>query len=106
MKKDELKKLKEKILPILKEHKVTKAGIFGSYARGEQNKKSDIDILVEVNDDMGLIDFISLKMLIEKAIKKKIDLVEYDTIRKEIRSNILSEEIPIFSTHKPLFSWN
>ncbi len=88
--------IKQKILPILKEHKVTKAGIFGSYARGEQKKKSDVDILVEINDNnMGLLEFIKLKNLIEKSLKKKIDLVEYGTIRKELKNNILKEETPI-----------
>ena len=62
---------------------------------GEQTEKSDVDILVEVNDSMGLIAFISLKMLIEKAIKRKVDLVEYAGIRKELKKNILNEEIPI-----------
>jgi len=92
---NEMELIKRRILPVLKEHKITKAGIFGSYARGEQNKKSDVDILIEVGDDLGLIGFISLKMLIEKAISKKIDLVEYDAIRKELREVILNEEIPI-----------
>jgi len=94
-KKTEIEDIKEKIIPLLKKNKVTKAGIFGSYARGEQTKKSDVDILVEVNDNMGLIGFISLKMLIEKAIKRKIDLVEYGSIKKELKKNILNEEIPI-----------
>ena len=93
--KNEIELIKKRILPVLKEHKVKKAGIFGSYARGEQNKKSDVDILIEVSNDIGLIGFISLKMLIEKAIKKKIDLVEYDAIRKELKENILKEEIRI-----------
>ena len=93
--KTEIEDIKEKIIPLLKKNKVTKAGIFGSYARGEQTKKSDVDILVEVNDNMGLIGFISLKMLIEKAIKRKIDLVEYGSIKKELKKNILNEEIPI-----------
>ena|SRR3989344_4740137 len=92
----EVEKIKEKIIPILKSHKVTKAGIFGSYARGEQKKKSDVDILVEIDDDnMGLLEFIALKRLIESTIKKKIDLVEYSGIKKEIRQNILNDEIPI-----------
>lgn len=93
--KTEIERIKEKIIPVLKKQKITKAGIFGSYARGEQNNKSDVDILVEVNDGMGLIEFISLKMLIEKAIRKKIDLVEYNNIRKELKDRILKEEIPI-----------
>lgn len=87
--------LKKKIVPILKEHNVTKAGIFGSYARGEQKKKSDVDILVEVGKNMGLLEFIGLKLKIEEAVKKKVDLVEYETIRWEIENNILRDEIPI-----------
>ena len=83
-------------MPILKEHKVIRAGIFGSFARGEQKEKSDVDILVEINDDnMSLLGFIRLKNLIEKALNKKIDLVEYSLIRKELRERILSDEIPI-----------
>ena len=94
--KNEIEQIKNKILPILRSHKVTKAGIFGSYARGEQKKKSDVDILVEINDNnMGLLEFIRLKNIIQKAIKKKIDLVEYSGIRKEIKDNILNDEVPI-----------
>ena len=92
---EKLDNLKQKIKNVLKKHNIAKAGIFGSYARGEQKKNSDVDILIEVSNDMGLIGFISLKMLIEKAIKKKIDLVEYDAIRKELKENILKEEIRI-----------
>lgn len=90
-----IERIKEKILPVLKENKVTKAGIFGSYARGEQTKKSDIDILVEVDNEVSLLGIIRLKNLLEKVLKKKIDLVEYELIRKELRNRILKEEIPI-----------
>ena len=93
--KNEIEKIERKIIPLLKKHNVSRAGIFGSYARGEQNKRSDVVILVEVNKDMGLIEFISFKMLLEKAIKRKIDLVEYQTIRKELKDRILNEEIPM-----------
>ena len=91
----ELEIIKEKIVPILREHKVTKAGIFGSYVRGEQKKKSDVDILVEIDKDFDLIDLIRLKNTLERAIKKKVDLVEYGCIRKELRKNILEEEVPL-----------
>ncbi|PIN88966.1 hypothetical protein COU60_04790 [Candidatus Pacearchaeota archaeon CG10_big_fil_rev_8_21_14_0_10_34_76] len=93
--KTEIEKIKEKIIPLLKENKVTKAGIFGSYARGEQTKKSDVDILVEIDDEIGLFEFIGIKILLEKKLKRKVDLVEYECIRKELKKRILSEEIPI-----------
>mgnify|MGYP001558585134 CR=1 FL=1 len=91
----EIDEIKQKILPILKNHKVTKAGIFGSYARGEQKKKSDVDILVEISDDVSLLGVIRLKNVLEKALRKRIDLVEYALIRKELRERILNDEIPI-----------
>ncbi len=91
----ELLKIKKKVVPILNEYKVSRAGIFGSYARGEQKKKSDVDILIEIGDWASLLDLARLKNVLEMAIKKKIDLVEYGLIRKEIRERILREEISI-----------
>ena len=91
----EIEKIKTKIIPVLKEYKVTKAGIFGSYARGEQKKDSDVDILIKIQDNAGLLEIIKLKDLLQKAIKRKVDLVEYETIRKELREQILKDEIRI-----------
>ena len=94
-KKLELEEIKRKLIPILRKNKVTKAGIFGSYARGKQSRKSDVDILIEINDSVGLIEFIKLKMAIQELLRKKVDLVEYSTIRPEIRENIIRNEISI-----------
>lgn len=91
----EIEEMKSKIIPVLKEYRVTRAGIFGSYARGEQKKNSDLDILVKTGDEMGLLEFIGLKLMLQKAIKRKVDLVEYETIREELRGNILNDEIRI-----------
>ena len=87
--------IKKKVLPILRKHKVTKAGIFGSYARGEEKKGNDIDILIEIDESVSLYGLIDLKILLEKRLKKKVDLVEYSLIRKELKSRILNDEIPI-----------
>jgi len=91
----EIEKIKNKIIPVLKEYNVTKAGIFGSYARGEQKKNSDVDILVKTGDEMGLLEFIGLKLMLQRVVKRKVDLVEYETIRKELRETILNDEIRI-----------
>jgi len=87
--------IKKKIIPILRKNHVIKAGIFGSYARGEQKENSDIDILVEISKPISLLDFSGLKIEIEEAIGKKTDLVEYETIKPLIKKNILNEEIRI-----------
>ena len=91
----EIEKIKKKIIPVLKEFKVTKAGIFGSYARGEQKKNSDLDILIKIHNDAGLLTLIGLKLELQKVIKRKVDLVEYSTIKPIIKNKILREEVKI-----------
>jgi uncharacterized protein len=95
MKKD-VEVIKKKIVPILKKNKVVRAGIFGSYARGENKKNSDVDILVEINNPkMSLLGFIAVKHALEEVIGRKIDLVEYKMIKPRIKKQILEEEIKI-----------
>lgn len=92
---DKLIELKKIIIPILKKHKAIKAGIFGSYARGDYKKKSDVDILVKLDKKLDLFDVIRVKIDLENALKKKVDLVEYDVIRPELKKIILNEEVTI-----------
>ena len=88
--------IKSKIIEILKKNKIKKAGIFGSYVRGEQKENSDVDILVEISDKkMSLLGFIHIKNELQDALRKKVDLVEYKMIRPELKRNILGEEIRI-----------
>lgn len=91
----EIEGLKKKILPILKFHGVKKAGLFGSVVRGELSEESDIDILVEIDDDTSLLDFMGLKLEIEETVGRKIDLIEYSEIKPLLKDNILKEEVAI-----------
>jgi hypothetical protein len=88
------KKLKLQIVNILKKYKIKKAGIFGSYARGDYKKNSDIDILIEPSKTMGL-EFVGMNLELEDKLKKKVDLVTYKTIHPLIREQILQDEIKI-----------
>lgn len=94
---NEFKELKKVIVRILKKYGIKKAGIFGSYVRGENKKGSDIDILVEIPKNMkfSLLDFVGLKLELEDTLGKKVDLVEYVTIKPRIRNTILNEEVKI-----------
>jgi uncharacterized protein len=95
MKNKEFDKIKEKAISVLRNNEIKKAGIFGSFARGESNSKSDVDILIEVKKDFSLLELVKLKLELEKLLKKKVDLVEYKTIKPRLRKQILSEEIRI-----------
>ncbi|MEK6873581.1 MAG: nucleotidyltransferase domain-containing protein [Nanoarchaeota archaeon] len=78
------------ILKIIKDHKseinkysVKKIGLFGSYAKGEQNENSDIDILVEFNNS-GFDNYMDLKFFLGKILGKKIDLVIENGLKPEL----------------------
>jgi len=90
-----LMKIKPRIVRIIKNRGIKKAGIFGSYARGEQKSSSDIDILIQPTKEMGFFDIIRLEEDLKKRLKKKIDLLTYASIHKLLKERILQEEIRI-----------
>ena len=92
---EKIDEIKRKILSILKRYNVKRAGIFGSVVRGEENKESDLDILVEIVGRMSLLDFAGLKLELEEALGQRVDLGEYSTIKPIIKEQILSEEVSI-----------
>ncbi len=91
----QVEEIKKKILPILKKYGVKKAGVFGSIVRGEAKEDSDIDILVEIESKISLLDFVGLKLELEEALRRKVDLGEYSVIKPVIKDQILSEEVSI-----------
>lgn len=88
-----ISKIKQKLLPILQDYEVKRAAFFGSCARGEMREDSDIDILVDVGADISLLGFVGLKQRIEDALGRKVDLVEYDTLKPLLREKILKEQV-------------
>ncbi len=89
-------KIKSKIVRLLKKNKVIKAGIFGSYARGDERKDSDVDILIEVNDKrFSLLDLVKLERILRERLGKDIDLLTYDCIHPLLKEKILNEEVRI-----------
>jgi len=70
-------------------------GLFGSYVRGEMREDSDIDIVVKIEKDISLLDFVELKLEIEEVLGRKVDLVEYNTIKPLLRERILKEQVVI-----------
>jgi len=91
----DIDKIKEKVLPVLKEAGVTRSAIFGSYALGENTKDSDVDILIEPPESMTLFGFAGLKLKLEEVLGQKVDLVEYSAIKPRIKQQLLSTQIPI-----------
>mgnify|MGYP000554199732 CR=1 FL=1 len=90
----------EKILAEHKEelyqkYKIKEIGIFGSFVRGEENKESDVDIIVEFEEVPGLIKFIEIEEYLSKLLGRKVDLVRKPAIREELKDKILKEVVYI-----------
>jgi len=92
----------EEIKGILTEHKeelrerfrVREIGVFGSYVRGEQRKRgSDIDILVEFEEPIGLFEFMDLEEYLSNLLGRKVDLVSRKALKPRIGEYILKEVV-------------
>lgn len=95
MKNISVKEIKQKAVPILKKEGATRAAIFGSIISGEAKEDSDIDILVDLPKDKSLFDFVGLKNKLEEILGRKVDLVEYSTIKPRLKPYILNNQLPI-----------
>jgi predicted nucleotidyltransferase len=90
---------KQEIIKIIRNSKlemeshygVKRLGLFGSYVREKQKKKSDIDILVAFNRDIDLFDFLDLREYLESRLHTKVDLVMESALKPAIGKRILSE---------------
>jgi len=80
---------------IQREFKVKEIGIFGSYTWGKQKEKSDIDVLVEFSEPVGLFKFMDLEEYLQALFGVKVDLVSRKALKQHIGERILREVIYI-----------
>jgi predicted nucleotidyltransferase len=93
MDRDEVLALLKNRKRTLKKYNVRSLSLFGSVARNQARKKSDIDLLVEFSKPVGLFQFARLKMYLEEALGHEVDLVTPEALRQELREGILREAI-------------
>ncbi len=92
----EIQDIQYKIAPILKKYGVVKAGVFGSYARGESHENSDIDLLVTFDKKTNYFDYMVLKDELEDSLGSKVDLVSERNIIPYFREYIYKDLQPIY----------
>lgn len=85
-----INKIEEKKQDI-KKYGVEKIGLFGSFAKGKQHKKSDIDILVTFNN-VNFDSYMDLKFMLERLLKRKVDLVIMENLKYALK-NVKNEAI-------------
>lgn len=85
----------EKILPILHKSGVTRAALFGSCARGDSHGESDLDLLVEFTPDKSLLDLADLKLKLEEALDRSVDVLTFQSVHPRLKPYIEQDQVPI-----------
>ena len=91
-----VEEIRQKTRPILEQHGVAYAGVFGSVARGEDGPQSDVDILVRLGRPMGMVEYMGLIQDLEEILQKKVDLVTDQSLNKRVRPYVTPDLTTIY----------
>jgi len=87
--------LVERALPVLRRYGAHRAGVFGSYARGQAGPESDLDLLVELPPGASLLDLVGLEQDLSDELELKVEATTYRALHPLLRDRILEDEIRI-----------
>jgi len=83
------------IIDILSRHNPRKIGVFGSYARGENVEKSDLDILIDFEQPLDLLEIIGLEQELTEKLGIKVDLITLHSLSPQLKEYVERDLIPI-----------
>ncbi len=92
----EIEKISEKIKPVAQKYNLMYVWIFGSYAKNKQRKDSDIDILVRTEDVAEGFKIVEVKLALEEALEKEIDIVTTGSIKGSLLEDEELEEVLVY----------
>lgn len=93
--------LRSIIAPIAAQHGVDRVYLFGSYARGEANQNSDIDLRVDKGNLKGLFALGALYSDLEDSLGKKLDLLTTGSLDSDFLNEIMKEEVLLYDRVQP-----
>ncbi len=91
----ELLSYRDEIIRVIARHGGTNVHVFGSVARGDADSHSDIDLLMEMNENSSLLDYIGCIQDLESLLGCRVDLAEPKSLHPAIRDQVLQEAIPL-----------
>ena len=87
--------LRRELPRLRQQYGVSSLGLFGSYVRGQQRQKSDIDVLVEFSEVPGMLRFLDLEQDLSQLLGLSVDLVQKEALKPAIGRRITEEVVPI-----------
>ena len=88
---DELRRRRDTVLAIAARHGVSQVRVFGSVARGEERPDSDIDLLIDLDDDRGFADYLEFAEEIETLFGRRVEIVLNRSLSRHFRPYIEAE---------------
>ncbi len=92
-----IEEIRDIIVPIAKKYHIESIYLFGSYARGEATKDSDIDLLVDFYQPIDLFTLAEIKQAFENVLEKNVDILIYKNITPELMWNIMDDEVLMYA---------
>ena len=87
----DLESMIELMIPVLMGFGVLRAGVFGSFVRGEADGDSDLDLVVELPEGSSLLDLAGIKVDLEELFGITVDVTTYNSLHPDLRDQILRE---------------
>lgn len=91
----DLEYMKRIIIQVISTYDVDRAYIFGSYARGDRNENSDVDIRIDA-DKLRTFDLCGLTVRLERALEREVEVIPTDCMSKEFLDSIREEEVMVY----------
>ena len=88
--------IKEKVAPVARKYGVDSVSVFGSYARGNANENSDVDLCIDKGNVKSLIQYFSLVNDLEEVLNCHVDVVTTDIRDREFLVSIQKEGIMVY----------
>ncbi len=93
----EAEEIRARVISVLIKYNVKKAAIFGSAARGEMRRGSDVDMIIDAGQLSSGLKFIEIKRKLEHKLNRKVDLISYNSLdHSDLKDTILSEALVIY----------
>ena len=88
---EDIRRLRPQIMELARQHRARKVSVFGSCVRGELSADSDIDFLVDFEEEYSLLDIAGLLVGLEDLLGRKVDVIDRPSLRKELQETVFQE---------------
>ena len=93
---DEIREIIRQHSSVLAErYGIAVVGVFGSYVRGEEKLKSDLDLLADILKPISLLELVGAEIYLSEVLGVKVDLVPKRSLREELKESILREAVAV-----------